>query len=458
MPLRFLLIDAIDPLAELERRYPSLGLGYLASALRSRFGRDAFHFKIVYEHVARELTEFRPDIVGIRCVSQNYGRARAYAQMAKRRGLPVLIGGVHISAVPTSLSRDMDVAVIGEGEETIVELLGAFIATGRLDTNRLGDIQGLAYWHDGQVNITQARAPILHLDDIPFPARDLLSIDMHTYMFTSRGCPYRCIFCFSTRYWPKVRFASAEYVVNEIKEIISSYHVSLISFYDDLFIADRQRLEQIASLLEAGNIVGKVRFSCNCRANLLGEDTVRLLKRMGIVSVSMGLESGSDRILKSLKGEQISVADNERAVALLNKYGIAANASFVIGSPMETREEILQTLDFIKSNDLSYVDVYMLTPLPGTPIWEYAESRGLVSDSMDWEKLNINFGRNPQNAIVLSETLTRDDLLQLYRLFQRQRLIIGAKRTWRHPYVQDLPKFALNVLRDRLRRCAGREV
>ncbi len=458
MALKVLFIDAIHPLLELERRYPSLSLGYLVSALRSEFGQDTFQFKIVYDHVAKELADFRPDVVGIRCVSQNYNWARKYAQIAKQQGLPVLIGGAHISAVPTSLSHDMDVAVIGEGEATIVELMRLFIAERKFEPEHLSHIQGIAYWRDGQLAFTEARALIPQLDDIPFPARDLLKIDKHTYMFTSRGCPYRCSFCFSTQFWHKVRFASAQYVVNEIKEIISNHNVTFISFYDDLFTAHRRRLEQIVSLLEEENIVGRVKFSCNCRANLVREDTVRLMKRMGIVSVGMGLESASDRILKYLKGEDISVADNEKAVALLNRYGIAANASFVIGSPMETREEILETLDFIKSNELSFADTYLLTPLPGTPVWKYAESRDLVSDDMDWDKLNIDFATNHQEAIILSETLTRDELYQLYRLFQRQRLIIAAKRMWRHPYAQDLPKFVLNTLWDKVRSWVGSEV
>ena len=460
MALKVLFIDAINPLRELERRYPSLSLGYLVSALRSEFGQDTFEFRIVYNHVAKELADFHPDVVGIRCVSQNYNWARKYAQMAKRQGLPVLMGGVHISAMPTSLSDDMDVAVIGEGEETIVELMRLFIARGRFDVDHLSDIRGIAYWRDGQLAFTEARALIPQLDDIPFPARDLLKIDKHTYMFTSRGCPYHCSFCFSTRFWrKKVRFASAQYVVNEIKEIISNYDVEFISFYDDLFIANRRRLEQIVSLLEEENIVGRVKFSCNCRANLVREEVVRLMKRMGMVSVGMGLESGSDRVLRYLKGENISVADNEKAVALLNRYGIAANASFVIGSPTETRGEILETLGFIKkSNDLSYVDTYVLTPLPGTPVWKYAESRGLVSDDMDWDMLSIDFATNYRNAIILSETLTRDELYQLYRLFQRQRLIIAARKMWRHPYAQDLPKFVFNTLWDKVRSWVSSEV
>lgn len=458
MALKVLFVDAINPLSELERRYPSLSLGYLVSALRSGFGRDTLQFKIVYDHVAEELTGFHPDVVGIRCVSQNYNRARKYAQMAKRQGLPVLIGGPHISAVPTSLSRDMDVAVIGEGEATIVELVRLFIAEGKLDTDHMSDIQGIAYWHDGQLTFTEAQPLIPRLDDILFPARDLLKIDKHTYMFTSRGCPYRCSFCFSTRFWRKVRFASAQYVVNEIKEIISNYNVNFISFYDDLFIANQRRLEQIVRLLEEENIVGRVKFSCNCRANLVRDEVVRLMKRMGMVSVGMGLESGSDRVLRYLKGENISVADSEKAVALLNRYGIVANASFVIGSPTETREEILETLDFIKSNDLSFVDTYLLTPLPGTLVWEYAKSRGLVSDDMDWDKLNIDFATNCQNAIILSETLTRDELQQLYRLFQRQRLIIAARKMWRHPYAQDLPKFVFNTLWGKVRSWVSGEV
>jgi len=106
---------------------------------------------------------------------------------------------------------------------------------------------------------------------------------------------------------------------------------------------------------------------------------------------------------------------------------------------------MLETYNFIKNNALNLVDIYTLTPLPGTPVWEFAEKRGLVSKNMDWDLLNINFGQNPQKAIVLSEVLNREEIWNIYKKFQRQRLIRNLKNIWRHAYAQDVLKVALRI-------------
>jgi len=133
----------------------------------------------------------------------------------------------------------------------------------------------------------------------------------------------------------------------------------------------------------------------------------------------------------------------------LRRHGIAANASFVIGSPQETEAEILETYRFIKENPLNLVDVYVLVPFPGTPIWQYALDRGLVSEDMDWEKLNVNFEVSHPNAVILSELLTREDIYRLYNKFRRQRFRRNLRNIWWHPFLEDLPRVALNSLKER---------
>ena len=130
--MKMMFINAINPYSEVQNRWPNLGLGYLASALREHFGPKEFEFKIVDSDVERELDAFKPHVVGITSVSQNYNYAKAYARAAKKRAIPVIIGGVHISALPETMTEDMDVAVLGEGEETIVELMEVLLYGGSL--------------------------------------------------------------------------------------------------------------------------------------------------------------------------------------------------------------------------------------------------------------------------------------------------------------------------------------
>jgi anaerobic magnesium-protoporphyrin IX monomethyl ester cyclase len=449
MAIKVMFINAINPYAEIEYRYPPLGLGYLISSLRRHFGADTFKFKVVNNLTEAEGSNFEPEIVGITTVTQNYSIAKGYASLFRKRGIPVLIGGIHISTLPSSLTPDMDVGVIGEWERTIIDIFEGFINKGALPKDDLNQIKGIVYRDSaGHLHITEEREPIIPLDQISFPARDFFPIERHSYLFSSRGCPYRCVFCASSRFWGKVRFFSADYVLQEIIELVERYRVKLISFYDDLMIADVGRLKILVQLLEKGGFLGRVKFSLNARANLLTEEVVRLLKDMNVVSVGMGLESGNERILHYLKGGNISVEDNRAAIRLLKKYHIAANASFVIGSPDETREEILDTLRFIKTSGLNFVDTYVLTPFPGTPIWAIGEKNGAVGDDMEWERLNVNYGKNPR-PVILSKTLERTEIDRLFAKLQRERFWIAAKNVWTHPFLSDICRLLIRKMIDK---------
>lgn len=452
MKMKVMFINAINPTVEVERRYPNLGLGYIISSLRQHFGHQRFDFKVVDRNIKREIERFQPHIIGISSVTQNYNLAKRYAQIAKREKIPIIIGGVHISALPNLMSRDMDIGCIGEAEETMVELFELFLDKGSFPKEQLEKVKGIVFWENGSVCVTEKRDPIGDLDSLPLPARDVFKIEKHSYIFSSRGCPYRCTFCASSRFWGKVRFFSAECVVREIEELVNKYHVRMISFFDDLFVANKNRLKEIVNLIKKTGLGRKVKLTCSCTANRIDDETVKLLKEMNVLSVGMGLESGCERTLKYLKGNAFSIEDNLRAVRTLEKYGIRANASFVIGSPLETREEIMETYRFIKENPLTLVDVYVLTPFPGTPIWAYAKQKGLVSDDIDWDRINVNFESNYKNAVILSEKLEREEITDLYWKFRRLRLYKNLKNIFKSPFVADVPKMACRILLEKLRR------
>ena len=118
---------------------------------------------------------------------------------------------------------------------------------------------------------------------------------------------------------------------------------------------------------------------------------------------------------------------------MLKKHKISPNASFVIGSPDETEAEILETLDFIKKSGLDIADTYVLTPFPGTPVWEEAKGRGLVSDDMDWERLSVSFYEKHNKAIILSKTISRERLYKLFLRFKRLNTYLVLKKVFHHP-------------------------
>jgi len=430
--MKILLIEAIYNSIPGENNHPPLGLAYIASSLRKQFGK-AIEIKIIRDNLANEIKKFQPDVVGISSVSKNYNIAKAHAKIAKRFNLPVIIGGVHISFLPQTLTPDMDFAVIGEGEKTIVNVIGMLILG---EKSALSKIKGIAYWQNGKVVVNKPRPFISPIDSIPYPARDLLVVDKHTSMITSRGCPYKCAFCSTSVYTGhRIRCASAEYVADEIESIYKEYKVEFITIYDDLFAIKTDRVMRIVELLEAKNILGKIKFALNTRCDFITDELARLFRQMNVHAVGLGVESGCQQTLDYLKSGGITVGDNANAVRILKKHGIIPQCNFIIGSPYEDREAVEQTLKFIKDNGVHFYDINVLTPFPGTPIWDYAVSRGLVSDDMDWGRLFFNAKYNP---VVLSEKISRDEIFEICATMKKKRQRFQKRRQRmeliRHPY------------------------
>jgi len=447
--MRLLLINAITSSYTIENIYPPLGLGYIASYLREYLPN--INIKIIEGNVEETLVEFSPDLVGISSVSQNYGIALKIAKLCKKKRLPVIIGGTHISTLPSTITPEMDLAVIGEGEQTMLEVIKTFIQYG-LDMSKMAKIRGLVFKNkNNKLVFTGDRELIQPLDKIPFPARDLLRIPIRgqLHLFSSRGCPYKCTFCQSTRFFNKIRSFSPEYVVRELEFLIEKYKPVSICFYDDLFVTNRKRLKRIVQLIEEKGINKKTEFYVNVRANQADEEVAELLKRMNVTTVDMGLESGTDKILQFLKGKNSSVAQNKRAVEIFTNFGMRTNGTFIIGTPGETREDILETYNFIKRSKLSYFATYILVPLPNTPLWEYAKNKGLVSENMDWEKLKMEVTkRNFKERVVISD-LDKKELYKLYLKFEKlrkiRRLMTWLKRGIKEPFMA--PRFFIKKVK-----------
>jgi magnesium-protoporphyrin IX monomethyl ester (oxidative) cyclase len=349
------------------------------------------------------------------------------------------VGGIHISSLPQSLPRNCIAGVIGEGENTVLDLIKHFM-NDRFKKDSLRKINGIIFRDDsGQIVKTPERELIDNMDEIPFPARGLLSIQRNGFLhlFSSRGCKYRCAFCSNSRFWKKVRFFSANYIFEEIKEIMAKYYPLAITFYDDDFLINKERLKNLVTLIEKAGINKKVEFNLMTTVGSIDEEVIRLLKKMNVSLVSLGLESGCQKTLDFLKCGTNTVQDNMSAIELLNKAGILTYGFFIIGSPHETEEDILETLRFINISPLSGFSLYTLVPYPGTPIWEYAKQRNLVSDSMSWDKLALNIHEARNEVVILSEKISKEKLYELYWRFQRlsklKNFSLRFKRATRHP-------------------------
>ncbi|MDP2682478.1 MAG: radical SAM protein [Deltaproteobacteria bacterium] len=437
--MKILLVNCInldEGLRYTEDSAEHLGILYIASSLRRHFTEKELEIKVTYGPVfSSTLDDIKPYIVGLSSVSQNYHIAQRYAKLCKERSIPVVVGGVHISTLPNTLTEDMNVGIINEGEDAIVELMRIFMEDSFLAKQKLADVKGIVYHDKSGLSMTPFRERIKNLDTLPIPARELY-YHPRRGIFTSRGCPYDCIFCFSKPFWgAKARFFSPEYVVKEIVHIVERFNVSQLSIYDDLFIAPRARFKKIVELIREAGLHKKITFNCNVRPNEITEEVAELLKSMNITHVFLGIESGNQRVLKYLKKQACSVEQNSNAIRILKKQDILTHGGFIIGSPDETKEEIMDTYRFIRKSCIDSFSPLMLTPLPGTPVWEIAKKRGLVTDFMDWSILREEFNEVENRHIIMSETLSRKELSKLYRKFKRLQKRKYFYLALKHPFI-----------------------
>lgn len=201
-------------------------------------------------------------------------------------------------------------------------------------------------------------------------------------------------------------------MAGEIESIYKNYPLDYLTIYDDMFAIDSKRVIRIQELLAAKDLIGKFGIAVNIRSDFITDELAEVLQQMKVHVVALGTESGCQRTLDYLKSGTLAVEDNANAIRILKKHHIIPYCSFVIGSPDETLSEIMETVKFIEDNRIDYFDVSVLTPFPITPVWEYALARGLVSDDMDWTKLDFYISSNP---VIVSERVSREDIAEVCR-------------------------------------------
>jgi radical SAM superfamily enzyme YgiQ (UPF0313 family) len=409
--MRVLLINPFYPISETPS--PPLGLAYLAAALQEA-GIEVRLLDLVVTpyrqaDLARLLGEFKPGLVGLTAVTMNIDHALAVAGDVKRLDPDILtvVGGPHItfSAQPTlAACPALDVAVLGEGEQTLVEMCRAVERGERLDA-----VKGIVFRSRQGICFTGRRRFIGDLDRLPMPARHLLplgryrALGMPISMTTSRGCPHTCIFCVGRRMvGARVRFRSPRLVADELEQLARlGFHQ--INLADDLFTADRRRCMAVCDeILRRGLRVSWTSFA---RVDTVSEDLLRRMRAAGCTAVSFGIESADPGILKTIK-KRITVDQVVSAVGMCANAGVTPFASFILGLPGETPDTLRATIGFAKrleDKGLVY-GFHLLAPFPGTEVQERAAELGLRILTTDWSAYHAN------RAVAETETASRQML------------------------------------------------
>lgn len=333
------------------------------------------------------------DVVGITSVTQDIENATRFARYVKAQAdIPVILGGVHVSTL-RQLPEPFDIGVIGEGEVTFLELM----SLPDFAPCNLRKVRGICFRDGGEVVFTEPRELIDDLDTIPLPDRELFNLAYYLQprnlipyytgrtltMLSSRGCPFNCRFCSTKVHWKKFRAFSAERVVAEMELLVIKYKVEIIHIFDDLFIADKKRLQAIGKLVQKADLPRKVKFMCLVRSDMVDDTVMSILRDMNVVATGAGMESGSDRMLRYLKRDTTTVQMNRNLIDLSTRYGIPVMGSFMVGNPGETMRDLQDTHRFMLDyHDNKYFTplTYISTTFPGTEFWDYAMKRNIPVD------------------------------------------------------------------------------
>jgi len=408
---------------------PPLGLCYLASYLKKYLDFHDITIVNTGDQTFEKIRNLGPEIVGFTAYTAGYYDVLQLMEKVKSElAVPVFAGGPHITCLPHKLPENTDIGFIGEGEQTLLEIMKMYLEKGDLPLSELSKIAGIVYRKNGKLLFTKPREFIKPLDQIPMPARELIDMEQFlkpsqilmsneylrgTTMLTSRGCPFNCIYCHVSAKWGRPRLHSPEYVVDEIEHLVTRYRVQGITMSDDLFVSSSGRIEKIIDEMTRRNLLGKVRFLVDLRANMVNDHMVQLLKKMGVVKVALGLESGSERILQYLKGKNVTVEKNRNAVQILNKYGIGAYCCFMIGAPPETRDDIEKTRDLIREildmHTKNFCQLTVTTPLPGTQLWDYSLEKNYITEDVDWRQFGLSPLTSKQPDFYINEHIKFDE-------------------------------------------------
>lgn len=372
---------------------PPLGIGYLASALKSNgFNQvkllDGSSMGISEEEFIHLLLKDSPDLIGISCMTASAPEAYSLARGIKKLSNSLIVmGGPHATDFGKEAlleEKSIDSLVIGEGEETIFEMCS------RLKEGKdLSNIKGVIYRNNGEIIDNGIRMSTENLDSIPMPARELYDNSLYcplpnsykrlpsTTIITARGCAYKkCAFCYTGGMQGQAfRRHSPQRVIEEIKILVNNYGIKEVQFLDSIFTINRQWLKEFCLGLEREHI--NITWNCAAKVNSIDQEKLELIAKAGCYSIFYGLESGNQDLLDIIE-KGITIQQIRNAVKLTHKAGIDTRGSFILGLPGETPEKGNRTIAFAIELDLTYAQFNLAFPFKGTKMYDFALDMGSI--------------------------------------------------------------------------------
>ena len=380
--------------------FPSLSLAYVAG-IAEHSGRqiqfiDANALQLSKEQVIGRIKAFKPDLIAYTVTTYLFHQSLKWInEIKKATGVPTVVGGVHVGIYPeeTLSHKAIDYGVLCEAEDVFPKFLNA------LDNDEdLQKIPGIIFRDEsGEIVKTEAAPLFMEVNDAPFPARHHLPNERYysfiskfknfTALITSRGCPFRCIFC--EQGGLPFRPRSPENICNEIQECYDAYHIREFDFFDSSFTTDKKRVIKICE--EIVKRKQKIFWAIRSRVDLINDDMLKALRAAGCRRIYYGIESGDEEILKTLK-KKVSLQTVKDVMIKTRKAGIDTFGYFMVGSPGETSETVQKSIELSKQLDLDYAQFSKVTPMPATQLYAML----LEEKNKDyWREATLSGGEAP---------------------------------------------------------------
>ncbi|GAB4306585.1 MAG: radical SAM protein [Methanobacteriaceae archaeon] len=373
---------------------PPLGLAYIAAVLEDGGVNvkiiDAAALQMEWDVLEGEIKKYSPDVVAIGALTPTIEKALKTAKIAKNTvpNAKIVLGGYHPTFTYEEILKNefIDIVILGEGEYTMLELVQS-LKKGR----NLREVKGIAC-RDFK---TPPREIIEDVDSLPFPARHLLPMDMYKVLniklptgtlISGRGCPFNCSFCASSAmHGRKMRFRSAENIVDEIEHLINDYDAEMIAFMDDTFTLRPDRVIEICDEIESRNL--DFFWGCTARVDSVSKPVLDKMREAGCITIFYGVESADQQLLNEMK-KKITIEKTKTAFKLTKEADMRTIASVAIGMPGDTKENIEKTINFVIELDASYALFSLATPYPGTAFYNEAREKNLIKVD-DWSKFTL---------------------------------------------------------------------
>ena len=394
---------------------PPAGLGYIGGYLKSQ-GIDVRIYDLMFEidnlsQIRNIIEKESPEYVGLGATSPQFSSALIIAKMIKDidKNIKIVFGGPHSTSLPeeTINCPEIDIAAVGDGEVTMLE-----ICSGK----KLYDIKGIYFKDSSGIHFTGYREFEHNLDKFPFPLYEHLAMKRYSSFYfgksigiiSGRGCPFQCAFCASKIIDKGIyRFRSAENIISEMNYLYENYGFKKFSFWDDTFTLRKDRVVELCSKIAANKY--KFKWTCNTHINTVDEELLKIMADSGCKIIHIGIESGNSEILRRIK-KGIKLEKVRQVIDWAHKYKIIVYGFFMIGLPGDTAQSINQTIDFAVDNKVDLAQFSLLTPLPGTEVWELAEKNDGVSfATRDLDKF-LRYG----NAVIKLPEVSETELNKLF--------------------------------------------